>query len=512
MCRRLDAARPGGTSPAEVDVAVGPSAARVCGWAQLAKHPELVERGLELASGRVPVDALEHPKGGLDRGPLAAAGEVRAQPCAEVAGLPDVERLSPCITKDVGPGCRRRAGDERALAMESPSPRCRQLDEICDRLGPTLLREPDERDQDLGRRGRIGERAVTWRCRRPEEVRERMQAESSRPAAEQSPRQPDRVDDGRRHTPSGEALDRAVEEAHVETRIVRDENRVAGEGEKAPHRKVRTGSSPNILTADACEIGDRERQLHAGIDERLERRAEGEALDALRPDLHDARARRREARRLEVEDHEGCRLERRRRSGSVGEPHSSTAPDEASVARHDLVEERARDPGRRRCEREQRLGRLGRGHRPSARLHELHEAVGRVEGQLHPPQSRRTYVRCQGQKRGPGGVGPRLSSSEEVVLVDGLLQHRAGRELRHGRRLDLDLLARVPRVNAHPRCPVRRVELAEPGEGHGVAGLQRILDGAEERLDCLACLALGRAGLLGYCVYELLLGHYHSSY
>src|SRR6478735_10331334 len=93
-------------------------------------------------------------------------------------------------------------------------------------------------------------------------------------------------------------------------------------------------------------------------------------------------------------------------------------------------------------------------------------------------------------------------------LVDGLLEHRAGRELRHGRRPDLDLLARVARVDTHAGRPMRGVELAEPGEVHRLARLQRLLDGLEECVHCGACVALGEAALSGHCVYELLLRHF----
>ena len=56
-----------------------------------------------------------------------------------------------------------------------------------------------------------------------------------------------------------------------------------------------------------------------------------------------------------------------------------------------------------------------------------------------------------------------------------------------------------------------RVELAETREGHGVARLERTLDGVEECVHGRACIALGQAGLAGHCVYELLLRHCHSS-
>src|SRR4029453_18731459 len=90
--------------------------------------------------------------------------------------------------------------------------------------------------------------------------------------------------------------------------------------------------------------------------------------------------------------------------------------------------------------------------------------------------------------------------------VDGLLELRAGRELRDVRRLDLHLLAGA-RVYAHPLGAPGDVELAEPGERDGVTGLQRALDDTEGRVDGRACVALRQVCLVGDGIHELLLGH-----
>ena len=69
-------------------MAVGPRAARVRRRPELAEEPQLVERGLELAAARLPVDVRERAERRLDGRPLPLAGEVRAEPGAEVAARP----------------------------------------------------------------------------------------------------------------------------------------------------------------------------------------------------------------------------------------------------------------------------------------------------------------------------------------------------------------------------------------------------------------------------------------
>src|SRR5213076_3442769 len=65
----------------------------------------------------------------------------------------------------------------------------------------------------------------------------------------------------------------------------------------------------------------------------------------------------------------------------------------------------------------------------------------------------RTYVRRS------GGRHPRGS----LLAADGGLERRAGGELRHRRGGDLDLLTRVPRIDAGAGGALRDVELAETG-------------------------------------------------
>src|SRR5204863_5704168 len=114
----------------QVDAALLPAAARVRGRIELADQPQLLERGLELRAEHAPFDPVEREQRGLDRGSLALAAEVRAQPGPEVARPADVQHLAVPVTKEVDPRFRRGAASERALVVDAPFPRSRQRTQL----------------------------------------------------------------------------------------------------------------------------------------------------------------------------------------------------------------------------------------------------------------------------------------------------------------------------------------------------------------------------------------------
>ncbi len=75
---------------------------------------------------------------------------------------------------------------------------------------------------------------------RSEPPRELPEREALHASREERSREEDGVDDRRGDARAGEQLGLAVEEGEVEARVVRDENCVAGEVEKAPHGLGRT--------------------------------------------------------------------------------------------------------------------------------------------------------------------------------------------------------------------------------------------------------------------------------
>src|SRR4051794_25644568 len=118
--------------------------------------------------------------------------------------------------------------------------------------------------------------------------------------------------------------------------------------------------------------------------------------------------------------------------------------------------------------------------------------------------------------RSPKG-GPAAGRSDGATAaiagpsaVEGLLERRAGGELRHVRRGDLDRLAGA-RVHALTGVAMRHVELAEPGEHDVAAALERVLDDLEYSVDGLGGLLLAQVGPVGDLVHELRLRHGGSS-
>ncbi|MCZ7588821.1 MAG: hypothetical protein M5U27_08240 [Gaiella sp.] len=219
--------------------------------------------------------------------------------------------------------------------------------------------------------------------RHAEEVGERREAHPAGSLTEQAPCEPHRVHDGRRDPPTGEPLDLDVEKREVEPRVVRDDRRVAREGEQPPYRELRPRSAAERLGPDPRQRGDGSGKGDAGVDQGLERVGELERADPLRADLADPRRSRREPGRLEIDDDEVRVLEQEVRARRRGQPDRGATPRESRVARDDVVEERPREGRRGAREREEGARRLVGGHRPAPRLDELDEPVGGVEGQLH---------------------------------------------------------------------------------------------------------------------------------
>ena len=173
-----------------------------------------------------------------------------------------------------------------------------------------------------------------------------------------------------------------LEEALVEARVVRDEQRVAGEGEELPHDGRGRRRRAQLLLPQAGEPRDRLGQRHAGIDERLERVDELEAAHADGAELADPVARGRETGRLQVEDDE-LRLLEQGVGLLPGQRDAAAETGDPAVARSQLAEQRAGEPFGDRRRGEERPRRLDRRQR-AAFLERVDQAVERVERKLHP--------------------------------------------------------------------------------------------------------------------------------
>ena len=122
----------------------------------------------------------------------------------------------------------------------------------------------------------------------------------------------------------------------------------------------------------------------AWTNERLERPGRLEATDPYGADLADLGGARRESRRLEVDDDEGRRLERKILRRGAGERDVRARPDEPRVRLDHLAEQRTGQPGRGAGEREERARGVCRRHGPAPFLDELDQAIGSIQAELHP--------------------------------------------------------------------------------------------------------------------------------
>ena len=182
---------------------------------------------------------------------------------------------------------------------------------------------------------------------------------------------------------AGEPLDGVVEEPDVEAGVVRHEWRVAGEREEPADRELRARGGAQLGIAQPCETGDGRWQRDAGIHERLEGLVDLERLDPYGADLAHAIARCREARRLEVEDHELGVLDEHVGLRTVREADTRPEPHQPRVPVDDVGEQRVRERRWSPLEREENARRLLRCDRASTRVDQLDEPVGGIEGQLH---------------------------------------------------------------------------------------------------------------------------------
>ena len=210
-------------------------------------------------------------------------------------------------------------------------------------------------------------------------------------------------------------LDLPVEEGEVEAGVVRDDDGVlAREGEEGPDRRAgrgaprRSRSSRPVIPAITGGTGT------PGSTRVWNVPAGSSPSTRTAPISQMAGLPRRRPGRLQVDDDEARRLERQIVPRRRREPDARPAPGEPRVAGDDVLEQAPRQPFGRVREREEHAGGLLDGNRPAPLLDELHEPVGRIEGELHPEHDTRTCVRSPGSDDAPRGRsrGPRLESAE----------------------------------------------------------------------------------------------------
>ncbi len=277
----------------------------------------------------------------------------------------------------------RSAEGERSFRIDLAHTRCGQVDEVRHGACTPFLREPDQLQEDLRRRLRIGKCTVTRARLRAEELRERAEPGAAGPPGEQATREADRVNHRPCQPPTGQPLRLAVDEAQVEARVVRDEHCVARKLEKAAHCDGGMRLAAQLRVVQAREGADRRPERDAGIDEQLELFRELEVAYAHGADLADARAPGPKARCLEIYYDERGVLEQDLGSGRIGEPHRIAPPGQPRVLSDDLFEQASGEPdGRLPQGKEAPCRILGVDGAPPL-LDQLDEPVGRIQSQLH---------------------------------------------------------------------------------------------------------------------------------
>ncbi len=350
------------------------------------------------------------------------------------------------VAEEVDPRSGRGARDERALRAELSRARSSERDEVADGACAALLREPHERDQDLRGRERVRQRPVARLDRDAEEVRELPERDTLAPSRQQPPREPDRIEHRSRAAAAGELLDGTVEEADVEAGVVRDEWNVPGELEKATEGELDPWRAAQLLLPDPGQRGDEPWQHRPGVDECLEGLHDLERANADGPDLADAAGSRGEAGRLQVEDDELGLLERRVRVRVAGEPHARADEREARVSVDHVAQQRARQRDGRSLEREEHSSCLLGGNRPVLGLDELDQPVRGVERKLHRSS---VYEHTFWYKRGASSrmSRPPTSVTRPSVRCPTLgvaAQNDEGAALPGGRRPRRNLASRPP--------------------------------------------------------------------
>ncbi len=296
---------------------------------------------------------------------------------------------------------------EEALFVDAPRPRLGEPAQLADGVCAALLSEADQSNEHLCRRLGVRKRPVTRLDRGAEEVRQGAEADAGDAAAEQAPREPDRVDDRRGEAAPREALHLAVEERQVEARVVRHEHGVAREREEPAHRPLCRRSASEIGLPDPCQGGDRSRERRPRVDERLEDPGRLQASQPDGADLADRCGSRAKASRLEVDHGERGRLERRLLAAGGGQGDAGSPPGQAGIPGDHVGEQRPRKPVGGVPEREERSRRLGSRDGAAALLDQLDEPIGGVESELHSGSigehmfARKRPKTRRGPQRGP---------------------------------------------------------------------------------------------------------------
>ena len=313
--------------------------------------------------------------------------------------LPDVEHRVAGVAEEVDARAGRRPLGEAAPGSHPAALGRAQADHVGDGGRAPFLGEAQQAHEHLGRRERVGQRAVARPHLGVEPLGERAEVHALEPVAHQPPGQRHRVDDGRGQAAASQAGQVGVDEADVEAGVVGDEHGPGAEPQELVEHRPHARAPADVVLGDAGDGGDLGRDHAARVDQALHPRRLAEPAHADRPQLDDARHAGAGAGGLEVEDDVVGPLERdveeRRDVVPVGQRHlARRAPHETRVGADDLVDKLVDERRGRAAQGEEAGGGLGQPDGCTARAQELVQAVRAVERELRD-RGHRTYVRIR---------------------------------------------------------------------------------------------------------------------
>ena len=251
--------------------ALGEPGAAVVARLVLGDEPQLADGGLEVVRAGDRVDPLGQRDHLGDPAALLAGGEVAAHPAAQIVRRPDVERFVPRTAEEVDARPARHGVGQVPLAQPVGVDLPGEAGELLER-GDAERPEPlEEPVQDVDGGAGVVQRPVRGGGGGPEVGRQRRQlAVRHLVAAEQTAGQDGGVHRGGRRPGEPVLRARGLEEADVERRVVRDQDRAAGELQEPGQDRADPGGRGDHHRGDPGQHADVGRDGAAGVDEGLE--------------------------------------------------------------------------------------------------------------------------------------------------------------------------------------------------------------------------------------------------
>ena len=201
--------------------------------------------------------------------------------------LADEQHGAPPVAEEVDARDPRHPGRERELGGRGVDADLREGDEVVEPEDAPRRRVFEQGVEQLGRRGRVGVRAVHGFGVGPEVLRERVEAQVGDVVAHEAAGHPDRVDPTVRQRRVAVGDECGIEEAAVEPDVVPDDDRVAEELQDRRQQFTDPGRRHDHRLRDAGEQRDRRRDRDTRVHERVDPAEQLTAAQLQRADLGD---------------------------------------------------------------------------------------------------------------------------------------------------------------------------------------------------------------------------------